>query len=177
MPTKKKYYRHNCYVTAEEDSFVRKFNLSPSKIYHEALTAIRHDVCESSGKRGVYLSNSANQPKGKSIVDHNPGARNGPAEPCPGTQPAAPIAAQAQAPDHVPVAAHAEIRPDPVPAPTVIIVRKRPAVPDPIIELCEPAGPVAQVSQPIEPVRTIPAIMKRAMRTAPHEWAQLPDRG
>lgn len=163
MPTKKKYFRHNCYVTEEEDKFVKKFNLSPSKIYHEALTAIRKGVCETPGKRGVYLSNSANQPQGTTTSDHMPGAETAPG------------------PDHVPVAAHAEIRPAQAPAPTIIIVRKRPAGPDldnSIEELLEPARPVAQAPA----ARTVAArsaplsIMHRGLLTPPQQWAQLPDR-
>lgn len=169
MATKKKYYRHSVYCTAEDDKFIKKFYLSPSKIYQEALMALRHSVCETPGKQTVYLSKSTNAPKRETIVDQPASAQTAPPATAATVHPAAPTKETKEEParpfvsladladlvdraDHVAVADHAVIRPDPVPAPTVLIVRKRPPGPAPII----------------------PTIMKRTLCT---DFMQLPDRG
>ena len=160
MATKKKYYRHSVYCTAEDDKFIKKFYLSPSKIYQEALMALRHSVCETPGKQTVYLSKSTNAPKRETIVDQPASAQTAPPATAATVHPAAPTKEAKEeyfnppvaVPDLATVADHAVIRPDPVPAPTVLIVRKRPADPAPII----------------------PTIMKRTLCT---DFMQLPDRG
>lgn len=157
MATKKKYFRHSVYCTAEDDKFVKKFNLSPSKIYQEALFALRHGVCETPGKQTVYLSKSTNAPKRETVVDQPTSAQTAPPATAATVHPAAPTKETKEqcGPGAGPVTAvadHAVIRPDPVPAPTVLIVRKRPAGPAPII----------------------PTIMKRTLCT---DFMQLPDRG
>lgn len=116
-------------VSENEDKFVKKMGLSPTKIYHQALIALMRGLPELPGEREVYLSNATIKQRAK----NDPGPQES-AEPAPPEQDQdpAPAAPGSDLVDQLrPTEPGPEIRPAPAPVQEperVLIVRKtRPA--------------------------------------------------
>lgn len=76
-------------VTVEHYEFMKKFQLSATKIFREAMYQVMHTSYDLPAKQSVYLSNSTNQPQAKNdslITSSAPGTPPGSG---PGTPPAA----------------------------------------------------------------------------------------
>lgn len=168
MARKKNRNRHESELSDEAELLFQNLHMRWCDFVHYNLIAANKALRETTAPASLYLSNATNEPIGNNEPAEPLSAQPDPAqlsEPAEPDHPAAMVRPDLMntATVHGPgaaVADHAEIRTDPVPAPTVLIVRKG-------------TRPHKHIEQPQQPARPFPVSMAMLQKNVTTAFVQI----